>query len=130
MRRVAAVAAQGCGVVLLVTPLPFPFCFVLSVCLLGAPFKAWLPAGSFARDSVSTRCEEEKKATLLSTLRYTAGMMSDGFSRVTGRMSMMIAQNGPGVANFVTPVKTAHFACAVRATWRRPYNLQNYSPTS
>lgn len=40
---------------------------------------------------------------------YTAGMMSDGFSRVTGRMSMMIAQNGPGVANFVTPVKTAYW---------------------
>jgi len=40
---------------------------------------------------------------------YTAGMMSDGYSRATGRMSMMIAQNGPGITNFVTPVKTAYW---------------------
>merc|ERR1719383_808477 len=38
-----------------------------------------------------------------------AGMMADGYSRVTGRMSMMIAQNGPGITNFVTPVKTAYW---------------------
>ena len=36
-----------------------------------------------------------------------AGMMSDGYTRSTGKMSMMIAQNGPGITNFVTPVKTA-----------------------
>merc|ERR1712187_888497 len=35
---------------------------------------------------------------------YNAGMMADGYSRVTGKMSMMIAQNGPGITNFVTPV--------------------------
>jgi sulfoacetaldehyde acetyltransferase len=40
---------------------------------------------------------------------YNAGMMSDGFTRVTGEMSMMIAQNGPGITNFVTPVKTAYW---------------------
>jgi len=40
---------------------------------------------------------------------YTAGMMSDGYTRSTGRMSMMIAQNGPGITNFVTPVKTAYW---------------------
>ncbi|CAE8645131.1 unnamed protein product [Polarella glacialis] len=40
---------------------------------------------------------------------YTAGLMADGYSRSTGRMSMMIAQNGPGVSNFVTPVKTAYW---------------------
>merc|ERR1712232_460105 len=40
---------------------------------------------------------------------YNAGMMSDGYSRVTGEMSMMIAQNGPGITNFVTPVKTAYW---------------------
>jgi sulfoacetaldehyde acetyltransferase len=40
---------------------------------------------------------------------YNAGMMADGFSRATGKMSMLIAQNGPGVANFVTPVKTAYW---------------------
>jgi len=38
-----------------------------------------------------------------------AGMMADGFSRTTGEMSMMIAQNGPGITNFVTPVKTAYW---------------------
>ena len=36
-----------------------------------------------------------------------AGMMADGFTRSTGAMSMMVAQNGPGITNFVTPVKTA-----------------------
>jgi sulfoacetaldehyde acetyltransferase len=35
------------------------------------------------------------------------GMMADGFTRATGKMSMMVAQNGPGITNFVTPVKTA-----------------------
>merc|ERR1712187_640479 len=40
---------------------------------------------------------------------YNAGMMADGYSRVTGRMSMMIAQNAPGITNFVTPVKTAYW---------------------
>ncbi|MBC6442653.1 MAG: sulfoacetaldehyde acetyltransferase [Rhodobacteraceae bacterium] len=39
----------------------------------------------------------------------SAGMMSDGYTRATGRMSMMIAQNGPGVTNFVTAVKTAYW---------------------
>ncbi len=38
-----------------------------------------------------------------------AGMMADGYSRATGRMSMMVAQNGPGITNFVTPVKTAYW---------------------
>jgi len=40
---------------------------------------------------------------------YSAGFMADGFTRSTGKMSMMIAQNGPGVTNFVTPVKTAYW---------------------
>ncbi|MBP5859044.1 sulfoacetaldehyde acetyltransferase [Marivibrio halodurans] len=38
-----------------------------------------------------------------------AGMMADGYSRATGRMSMAIAQNGPGITNFVTPIKTAYW---------------------
>ena len=37
----------------------------------------------------------------------SAGMMADGYTRATGEMSMMIAQNGPGITNFVTAVKTA-----------------------
>jgi sulfoacetaldehyde acetyltransferase len=36
-----------------------------------------------------------------------AGMSADGYTRVTGKMSMAIAQNGPGITNFVTPVITA-----------------------
>ena len=32
----------------------------------------------------------------------SAGMMADGYTRATGQMSMMIAQNGPGITNFVT----------------------------
>lgn len=38
-----------------------------------------------------------------------AGLMADGFTRSTGKMSMAIAQNGPGVTGFVTPVKTAYW---------------------
>ena len=38
-----------------------------------------------------------------------AGYMSDGYTRATGEMSMMIAQNGPGITNFVTAVKTAYW---------------------
>jgi len=37
------------------------------------------------------------------------GMMADGYSRATGKMSMCIAQNGPGITNFVTPIKTAYW---------------------
>ncbi len=37
------------------------------------------------------------------------GYMADGFSRTTGRMAMIIAQNGPGITNFVTCVKTAYW---------------------
>ncbi len=40
---------------------------------------------------------------------YSGGMMADGFSRASGKMTMAIAQNGPGIANFVTPVKTAYW---------------------
>lgn len=36
-------------------------------------------------------------------------MMADGYTRATGKMSMMIAQNGPGITNFVTAVKTAYW---------------------
>jgi len=38
-----------------------------------------------------------------------AGIMADGFTRVSGKMSMIVAQNGPGITNFVTPVKTAYW---------------------
>ncbi|MBM1222157.1 sulfoacetaldehyde acetyltransferase [Ponticoccus sp. SC2-23] len=39
----------------------------------------------------------------------SGGFMADGFTRASGKMSMMIAQNGPGITNFVTPVKTAYW---------------------
>ncbi|NDA08323.1 MAG: sulfoacetaldehyde acetyltransferase, partial [Alphaproteobacteria bacterium] len=37
------------------------------------------------------------------------GIMADGYTRSTGKMSMCIAQNGPGITNFVTPIKTAYW---------------------
>lgn len=39
----------------------------------------------------------------------SGGMMADGYTRATGKLSMMIAQNGPGITNFVTAVKTAYW---------------------
>ena len=39
----------------------------------------------------------------------SGGMIADGYTRATGKMSMAIAQNGPGITNFVTPVKTAYW---------------------
>ncbi len=38
-----------------------------------------------------------------------AGMMADGYTRASGKICMMVAQNGPGITNFVTPVKTAYW---------------------
>jgi len=38
-----------------------------------------------------------------------AGMSADGYTRATGKMCMAIAQNGPGITNFVTPIKTAYW---------------------
>ncbi len=38
-----------------------------------------------------------------------AGYMADGYTRASGKMSMMVAQNGPGITNFVTCVKTAYW---------------------
>jgi len=37
------------------------------------------------------------------------GYMADGYTRATGKMSMAIAQNGPGVTGFVTAIKTAYW---------------------
>ena len=39
----------------------------------------------------------------------TGGMVADGYTRATGKMCMAIAQNGPGITNFVTPIKTAYW---------------------
>ncbi|MEO0937696.1 MAG: sulfoacetaldehyde acetyltransferase [Pseudomonadota bacterium] len=39
----------------------------------------------------------------------SGGFMADGYTRATGKVSMMIAQNGPGITNFVTAVKTAYW---------------------
>ncbi|MGS1097679.1 sulfoacetaldehyde acetyltransferase [Aquamicrobium terrae] len=38
-----------------------------------------------------------------------AGLIADGYARATGKMSMAIAQNGPGVTGFVTAIKTAYW---------------------
>lgn len=39
----------------------------------------------------------------------SGGMIADGFTRASGKVCMAIAQNGPGITNFVTPVKTAYW---------------------
>lgn len=39
----------------------------------------------------------------------TAGMIADGYTRASGKMCMAIAQNGPGITNFVTPIATAYW---------------------
>ncbi len=38
------------------------------------------------------------------------GHMADGYSRVSGRQGVCIAQNGPGITNFVTSVAAAYWA--------------------
>ncbi len=37
------------------------------------------------------------------------GLICDGYTRATGKMAMAIAQNGPGITGFVTPIKTAYW---------------------
>ena len=37
------------------------------------------------------------------------GLICDGYTRVTGKIAMCIAQNGPGITGFVTPIKTAYW---------------------
>ncbi|MBN9266777.1 MAG: sulfoacetaldehyde acetyltransferase, partial [Hyphomicrobium sp.] len=37
------------------------------------------------------------------------GFMCDGYTRASGKIAMCVAQNGPGITNFVTPVKTAYW---------------------
>lgn len=37
------------------------------------------------------------------------GFMADGYARASGKMAMCIAQNGPGITNFVTAIKTAYW---------------------
>ena len=37
------------------------------------------------------------------------GLIADGYTRATGKMSMVTAQNGPGITGLVTPIKTAYW---------------------
>src|SRR6266446_4418950 len=39
-----------------------------------------------------------------------AAHMADGYSRVSGRHGVCIAQNGPGITNFVTAIAAAYWA--------------------
>src|SRR5216110_795719 len=39
-----------------------------------------------------------------------AGHMADGYSRVSNRQGVCIAQNGPGITNFVTAIAAAYWA--------------------
>ena len=37
------------------------------------------------------------------------GLICDGYTRASGSMGIAIAQNGPGITNLVTPIKTAYW---------------------
>ena len=37
------------------------------------------------------------------------GLIADGYTRATGNISMVVAQNGPGITGLVTPIKTAYW---------------------
>ena len=37
------------------------------------------------------------------------GLIADGYTRSTGKISMVVAQNGPGITGLVTPIKTAYW---------------------
>ncbi len=37
------------------------------------------------------------------------GLICDGYTRATGKIAMAVAQNGPGITGFVTPIKTAYW---------------------
>merc|ERR1719402_187269 len=39
-----------------------------------------------------------------------AAHMGDGYSRISGKHGVCIAQNGPGITNFVTPIAAAYWA--------------------
>lgn len=39
----------------------------------------------------------------------TAGMIADGYARASGKMAVAIAQNGPGITNFVTAIASAYW---------------------
>ncbi|MCY4032496.1 MAG: thiamine pyrophosphate-binding protein, partial [Hyphomicrobiales bacterium] len=38
------------------------------------------------------------------------GHMADGYARVSGKVGVCIAQNGPGITNFVTSIAAAYWA--------------------
>ena len=42
-------------------------------------------------------------------MKANGGLIADGYTRATGKMSMVIAQNGPGITGLVTPIKTAYW---------------------
>ena len=41
--------------------------------------------------------------------RCNGGYICDGYTRSSGKIGMCIAQNGPGITNFVTAIKTAYW---------------------
>jgi sulfoacetaldehyde acetyltransferase len=52
--------------------------------------------------------------------------MADGYSRVTGRHGVCVAQNGPGITNFVTAIAAAYWAHSP-VVW---YSSSSLCPTS
>ena len=61
--------------------------------------------------------------------------MADGFSRVSQRHGVCIAQNGPGISNFVTGIAAAYWAhspvvCITPEAGKCPTNPTATSPTA
>ena len=50
------------------------------------------------------------------------GIMCDGYTRSTGKIALCIAQNGPGITNFVTVIRNA--------AERQGYQVAGFAPTS
>ena len=70
-----------------------------------------MPSASSARPSCrSPICFPKAGITFWDVAHETnGGLICDGYTRSTGKMAMAIAQNGPGITNFVTAIKTAYW---------------------
>jgi sulfoacetaldehyde acetyltransferase len=63
-----------------------------------------------------------------------AGHMADGYSRVSGKPGVCIAQNGPGITNFVTAIAAAYWAhspvvCITPETGTKTQGLGGFQET-
>ena len=50
------------------------------------------------------------------------GLIADGYTRATGKMSMVIAQNGPGITGLVTPLLEPYTFITCNSSSRKQNN--------